>query len=64
MTTRTKQNARLMAASERDIALRPVREPVDWGALKRLATFAAERRAEMGEDRWAQLNAEWENPHV
>ena len=54
-----KQNARVMAAAERELAVRPVRAAVDWGAVNRLADYAAMRRAEMGEERWAELQREW-----
>jgi hypothetical protein len=58
--SRTKQNARIMDAALADIpTLRPVREPIDYGALDRIAAFAAERRAEIGPERWAQLVKEW-----
>jgi alkyl sulfatase BDS1-like metallo-beta-lactamase superfamily hydrolase len=40
----------------RDLAISP---EVDWGCLDRLTKYAAERRAEMGESRWTQLNKEW-----
>jgi hypothetical protein len=40
--------------------LRPVREPVDWGSVNRIAAYAAERRAEMGEEAWQRLQQEWQ----
>jgi hypothetical protein len=61
MTSRTKQNARIMDAALADIpTLRPVREAIDHGALDRIAAFAAERRAEMGEARWLELSKEFD----
>jgi hypothetical protein len=56
----TKRNARMLAASERELSLRPVREAIDYGALDRIAAFAAERRAEMGEARYLELLKEWD----
>ena len=41
----TKRNARMLAASERELTLRPVREPVDWGALDRIPAYAAQMAA-------------------
>jgi hypothetical protein len=55
----TKRNARMLAASERELTLRPVREAIDYGALDRIAAYAAERRAEMGEARWLEFSKEW-----
>lgn len=55
-----RQQARILEAANDDLALRPVRETIDWDALNRVAAFAAERRAELGEARWAELQAEWE----
>ena len=57
--SRARQTARIQAAADRDLTLRPVREAIDWTALDRIAAFAAERRAELGEARWAKLNKEW-----
>jgi|TARA_R100000479_G_scaffold176487_1_gene131366 hypothetical protein len=33
---------------------------VNMGCADRLQAFAAERREELGEERWQQLQAEWE----
>ncbi len=61
MTSRTKQNARIMDAALADIpTLRPVSEPIDWDCVERLAAFAAKRKAEMVLARWVQLQKEWE----
>ena len=59
MTRPRKQQARIMDAAERDLALRPVREPIDWDAINRLSAYAADRRAEMGGARYLELTKEW-----
>lgn len=59
MTRPMHQRARVQKAAERDLALRQVREPIDWDALNRLSAYADDRRAEMGEARWQELNKEW-----
>lgn len=59
-----KQNARVMAAAERELAVRPVRAAVDFGAVNRLADYAAMRRAEMGPEKWAEIEREWESRDV
>ena len=59
MTRPLHQQARVQKAAERDLAMRPVREPIDWDALKRIPEYAAERRAEKGETRWQELAKEW-----
>ena len=59
MTRPLHQQARVQKAAERDLAMRPVREPIDWDALDRIAAYAAERRAEMGEARYLELTKEW-----
>jgi hypothetical protein len=46
-----------IGCSFRDIP--PVAYP-DMGVVERLADIAAEARAEMGEEAWNALNAEWE----
>jgi hypothetical protein len=54
-----KQAARLLAASIAELPpLVPVREAIDWGCINRIAAFAAQRRAELGEERWAELTRE------
>jgi hypothetical protein len=45
--------------SFRDIPPAPY---VDMSAVERLEGIAADGRAEMGEDRWRQLQADWNNP--
>ena len=40
--------------------LRPVERDIDWGALDRIAAYAAERRAELGEEAWAKAQAMWQ----
>ena len=60
MTRPLHQQARVQKAAERDLAMRPVREPIDWDALNRLSAYAAERRAEMGEARWQELTKEYD----
>ena len=57
--TGLRQQARVLAAAERDLALRPVREAIDWDCLNRISAFAAQRRTELGEERWTQLQQEW-----
>lgn len=36
---------------------------VDMACADRLQLIAADARSEMGEERWAQLNADWNNPN-
>ena len=61
--TRTRTTARLLDQARDEIhhtaKMPPVTAAVDWGALDRMERFAAERRAELGETRWAELNREW-----
>lgn len=38
--------------------LEPIREQIDWDCLNRMAAWAAKCRAEMGEERWAELDKE------
>lgn len=59
MTRPRNQQARIQQAANDDLALRPVREAIDWGCVGRIAAFAAERRAELGEEAWAALDKEW-----
>lgn len=54
-----RQRARIQQAANDDLALRPVREPIDWDSVNRLSAYAAERRAEMGEARYLELTKEW-----
>jgi hypothetical protein len=41
------------------VELKPVTRTIDWGCLDRLSQYAADCRAEMGEDRWAEHQKEW-----
>ena len=59
MTRARNQTARIQAAANQALTLRPVREAIDWAALDRIAAYVAERRAELGPERWAELNKEW-----
>lgn len=59
MTRPLHQRARVQKAAERDLALRPVRDLIDWDCINRLSAYAAARRAEMGEARWQELQKEW-----
>jgi hypothetical protein len=53
-----KQQARMERAAIENLP-RVTRE-IDWGALDRIAAYAAQARAEMGPERWAELQKEWE----
>lgn len=55
---RERQRHRIMQSVLGESYFPPVTR-VDMGALDRLSAFAAERRAEMGEERWAELQKEW-----
>ena len=41
-------------------APKPVEVGIDHGCLDRLSAFAAQRRAELGEARWAELQKGWD----
>ena len=59
MTRPLAQQARMLAAANDELALRPVRAAVDWGCIERIEAFRDLRRVEMGEARWSQLMSEW-----
>ena len=59
MTRSLHKTARIQQAANDALAMRPVREPIDWDALNRLSAYAAERRAEMGEAKYLELTKEW-----
>ena len=54
---------RTQAACDQSVAdelrVKTIPERIDWDCLNRLKAFAAEARAELGEARWAELQAEW-----
>jgi hypothetical protein len=56
--SRTKQQARIMDAALSDVP-QPIRTEIDWGCIARIEAYAALRRAELGPDRWAELQKEW-----
>lgn len=62
MSVRQRHVALCHAAADADarLTLPPVREPIDWGCIERLSEYAAMRRAEVGEERWHELEREWE----
>lgn len=55
------QTARLNRLLKSSLAepIFPRVSPIDHAALDRLEANVRQARAEMGEERWAQLNAEW-----
>lgn len=62
--SKTKRRHRLLVAAMQEArfpAIDPVRDRQwDYGPTFTLDRWIAEGRAEMGEERWAELNAEWE----